>query len=76
MPWHCPACNTIINHGLLETRPTIGERYRCHVCRLELHFNGDTGKLKIAPLEVDHHVESTALHPRSFPPQLIVSPKK
>ena len=77
MPWHCPACNSIITHSEVDPRPRTGERYRCHVCRLTLEFDADADKLTIAPLEADHHVESKPARTRVIPPAAIeAKPKK
>jgi len=51
MPWRCPACQSPIKHSGSESHPTIGARYRCHVCRLELTLNERTNKLDVTPLE-------------------------
>ena len=56
MPWHCPACNSIIRHSESEPKPRAGERYRCHVCRLALELDAQTDKLTIPPIEADHQV--------------------
>jgi hypothetical protein len=50
MPWSCPACRTQIHHGPLEDRPRLNSLYRCHVCRLELILDPDTGRLRVAPM--------------------------
>ncbi len=53
MPWHCPACRTVINHDPLDKRPTQGEQFRCHVCRLALEFDPASERLIVAPFEND-----------------------
>ncbi len=53
MPWHCPACDTIIRHSEIELRPRDGERYRCHTCRLTLDFNGTLEKFVVPPFETE-----------------------
>jgi hypothetical protein len=53
MPWHCPACQTIIRHDEQTDRPRTGVRYRCHVCRLELIVDERTNKLMLAPVVND-----------------------
>jgi len=58
MPWHCPACQTIINYTRGEQTPRYGDRYRCHVCRLELQLDPVTQKLTLAPLDVEQGAES------------------
>jgi hypothetical protein len=60
VPWHCPACRTIIHHNPLEDRPRTGEIYRCHVCRLSLEFHLGTDKLIVAPLDFDNGGERHA----------------
>jgi hypothetical protein len=51
MPWRCPACHTQIRHSELELKPRAGERYRCHICRLELVLDPATDKLTVTPLD-------------------------
>ncbi len=51
MPWHCPACASIIRHSPVEERPRAGERYRCHVCRLELMLDATHDALAVSPVE-------------------------
>ncbi len=51
MPWRCPACQAEIQHTEGEARPRPGERYRCHVCRLELVLDRATDRLTIAPVD-------------------------
>ena len=54
MPWHCPACSTVIRHQeAVESAPRPGIVYRCPVCRLELVVDEKTGKLTVAPLPPD-----------------------
>jgi len=53
MPWHCPACQSLIRHGEHETKPRLNVLYRCHVCRLELTFDAKTETLRIAPMTPD-----------------------
>jgi transposase-like protein len=47
VPWRCPACQLPIHHNELEAMPRPGERYRCHVCRLELVMDLTTRRLMI-----------------------------
>ena len=76
MPWHCPACHTIIRHSELDPKPRGGERYRCHVCRLTLDFDEASEKLVIAPFETDHLTEPRASkRPRTLPPTVSARPK-
>jgi len=53
VPWRCPACHTAIHHGAVEDRPRPNAIYRCHICRLELVFDADTGRLIVRPLVAD-----------------------
>jgi hypothetical protein len=48
MTWTCPACQIAIQRS--DETPRPGVTYRCHVCRLELAADLDTGKLVLAPL--------------------------
>jgi hypothetical protein len=50
MPWHCPACSTVIPHLTLEDTPRPSAVYRCPVCRLELVLDKHTQKLTVTPL--------------------------
>jgi len=68
MPWRCPACRTEIKHNPLDRRPSQGEQFRCHVCRLALEFDPELDKLVIAPFETDHEVSSSPLaRPKRVP---------
>ena len=51
MPWRCPACQSEIRHNDIEAKPRFGQRYRCHICRLELILDPDTDKLTVTPIE-------------------------
>jgi len=53
MPWRCPACHLPIRHNELEDRPRPEQRYRCHICRLELVLDPVTDKLIVAPIPND-----------------------
>jgi hypothetical protein len=54
MPWHCPACSTVIRHPEgVDAVPRPGVVYRCSVCRLELMVDEKTGKLTVAPFPPD-----------------------
>jgi predicted SprT family Zn-dependent metalloprotease len=50
MPWRCPACQLQIRHSPHEERPRPGERYRCHICRLELVLDVKTDRLIVVPV--------------------------
>ena len=67
VPWHCPACNSTIRHSEADPKPRVGERYRCHVCRLSLEFDPATDKLTTTPLDLDHHVKPSAPRVRALP---------
>jgi hypothetical protein len=67
VPWHCPACNTVLRHGELDSKPEAGARYRCHICRLTLDFDADLGKLVVAPFETDHASEFPPSRSRTLP---------
>jgi hypothetical protein len=53
MPWSCPACRTPIHHAANEDRPRANSLYRCHICRLELILDPETGRLTVAPVVDD-----------------------
>jgi hypothetical protein len=53
MPWKCPACSEQIRHASNEDAPRPGVVYRCHICRLELVVDTDTGKLTVPPVRND-----------------------
>jgi hypothetical protein len=62
MPWRCPACELPIEHLPVETAPRVGVHYRCHICRLELVYDGATQKLVVAPMfddELNQRVRET-----------------
>jgi hypothetical protein len=61
MPWRCPACQTEIRHNPIEVHPQTGDRYRCHVCRLELAFDESLGGLGITPFEADDAIVAPPL---------------
>jgi len=63
MPWHCPACSTVIRHSAVEERPVAHERYRCHVCRLTLNFDEQSSKLVIEEFEADHYIQPDVAKP-------------
>ncbi len=53
MPWKCPACQEQIIHTPFEDIPRLGVRYRCHICRMELEFDREKGRLQPVPLQDD-----------------------
>jgi len=53
MPWRCPGCRSPIAHHPEESRPRVGQRYRCHVCRVDLEFDANSDKLMLAEPMVD-----------------------
>jgi hypothetical protein len=57
MPWRCPACRLPIQHLPLEASPRVGVHYRCHICRLELVYDGTAQKLVVAPMRSDEPEE-------------------
>jgi hypothetical protein len=48
MPWRCPACGLTVQHS--EDIPRIDVIYRCHICRLDLVTDHQTGKMRLAPV--------------------------
>jgi len=58
MPWNCPACGIQIQHSPVEARPRPRDRYRCHVCRLELVVDDDTEKMTVALFDVEPNAPS------------------
>jgi hypothetical protein len=75
VPWHCPACSSIIKHSELDPRPHGGQRYRCHICRLSLDFDEATEKLVVAPFEADHQTEPPAGRSRRLPTPVTGRPR-
>lgn len=75
VPWHCPACNTVLRRSELESRPLPGERYRCHICRLTLDFDADLNKLVVAPFETDHQTAPPLPRSRVLPSPITPSDK-
>jgi hypothetical protein len=61
MALHCPACQTAIRFNQFDTRPRFSVRYRCHVCRLELLLDSESGLLVVAPLPSDELAASDDL---------------
>jgi hypothetical protein len=50
MPWSCPNCGLKVGHGNITNHlPTVGEVYRCPVCRMQLTF--DAKLMKMVPVE-------------------------
>ena len=57
MPWRCPVCDATVQHtGPLPLEDVV---YRCHVCRLDLVTNPETGKMRLAPFDVDTDPDAT-----------------
>ena len=73
--WNCPACLTQLRHAS-EERPSKGQQYRCHVCRLELVMRDDESGLEIAPFEQDHLVEPSSERTSRTLPLPAEPPKK
>ncbi len=65
MPWGCPVCQTEVRHHPIAELPTVGTSYRCHVCRLELVFDGD--HMAVAPVDADHSREAESRRARAIP---------
>jgi hypothetical protein len=55
MPWTCPACQQQIRHSESEQEPRAGEKYRCHICRLELLADGYSREMVLAPSRADRY---------------------
>jgi hypothetical protein len=51
MAWRCPVCSRIIHHDDSDEQPRSRERYRCHICRIELLFDVETQRLIVRPAE-------------------------
>jgi len=47
--WQCPACDEEIEHRPGELFPLRHVIYRCPYCRLELVFDEDYARFKVAP---------------------------
>ena len=47
--WRCSACQTPIQHNVVEEAPRPGQLYRCPICRLDFVWDANTGKLMGAP---------------------------
>ena len=60
MPWTCPACSLAIRHNEAEPTPRPGVVYRCHICRLELALDPDTGKLAMTAMPQEDVVKPSA----------------
>lgn len=69
MAWACPACSTVLRGNELDSKPQVGERYRCYVCRLSLDFDPDLDRFVVAPFETDHATTTSSppARPRTFP---------
>ncbi|HET9833455.1 MAG TPA: hypothetical protein VFP91_17165, partial [Vicinamibacterales bacterium] len=50
---------TQIRHNPVDASPDAGERYRCHVCRLELQFDVAARTFIVVPLDTDHDTDPT-----------------
>jgi hypothetical protein len=51
MPWKCPNCCLAITHLPAEMTPQSDKIYRCPVCKRELIFDADKGRLVLAPID-------------------------
>ena len=77
MAWNCPACNTVLRHSELVSKPRAGERYRCHICRLSLDFDESLDRLVVAPFEADHQPDRSVIErARTLPPPYTPAPKQ
>jgi len=47
--WTCPACESEVEHRPGEILPRAHVVYRCLYCRLELLFDEDYSRFKLAP---------------------------
>ncbi len=56
--WHCPGCSTILHHDESGVSPRAGERYRCHVCRLEVLYDETIQTIVGAPFDGDRSAGS------------------
>ena len=54
VPWHCPACHSIIHHQQEEERPRADERYRCHVCHITLMYDAGVEALRVTAIDANH----------------------
>lgn len=53
MPWRCPACGNVILHNNSQATPSVGVRYRCHICRLALEYSSEANKMVIVRSDDD-----------------------
>src|SRR5690242_8655364 len=62
MPWTCPACGNHIRHdGEGEPPPKLRLLYPCYVCRIELVFEPNIGKMRPAPVSPEPKRSDAAL---------------
>ena len=73
MAWRCPACRTEITHSAFDTRPRVGDVYRCHVCRLELQFDEAKNQMEVTPFDTD---KEPPQRPRVLPSTVSTQPRK
>jgi len=52
MPWFCPACRTEVRHPEKDL-PLDARSYRCDLCRLELVFDGVSGRMRVPNCQAD-----------------------
>ncbi len=45
MPWFCPACRAALR-TLIDSRTKAPQTLRCDLCRLELHFDGNSDRMR------------------------------
>ena len=53
MQWHCPACQTIIQHSGGDVQRDARGRYRCHICRLELRYDAAADAFVVATFDAE-----------------------
>ena len=56
----CPLCDTPIRHHAQPSELRADERYRCHVCRIDLTISDGTGELAVVQLEDEQRRDTTA----------------
>ena len=77
MSWHCPACRTEILHIVRDRVPDPSKTYRCQLCRLNLEFSRELGKMNVASFQPDDHVAGPIeTHLRSAAPVIWVNSSK
>ena len=62
--WQCPVCEQDIEHLRGEFLPSRHVAYRCHFCHLDLVFDEDYGRFKLAPFRDSVGPAESADRPR------------